>query len=151
MGQFDPNQFLDATVTEANSTQLSPCPVGEYHAVIADEPKFRQFSGTKDPTKTYTSLDLQWAIDDPSVCEVTGRTPTKVRQSLMLDFTESGSLDMGRGRNVGLGRLREAVGLNKPGQPFSFRQLQGQHAKVVVSHRVDGENIYDEVRAVARP
>lgn len=150
MGAFDPSTFLDATLTEANSTTQTPCPEGEYEAVISDEPVFRQFQGTKDPSKSYMALDLNWEITDPAVCEVTGRTPTKVRQSLMLDVTDAGGLDMGKGKNVGLGRLREAVGLNEPGKAFSFRQLQGQRAKVRVTHRAAQDAIYDEVRTVAR-
>jgi hypothetical protein len=148
MGTFDPNTFLDATMTEANSTESIPCPEGEYIAVANDEPAIRQFSGVKDPTKTYTSLDIVWTIEDPQVAEITKRSPTKVRQSLMLDMGQNG-LDMGPGKNIGLGRLREAVGLNVPGKPFSFRQLQGVQALVKVTNRTDGERVFDEVKSVA--
>ena len=65
-------------------------------------------------------------------------------------LSDSGGLDMGKGRNVGLGRLREALNLNQPGQSFSFSMIPGRLAKVSVSHRIDGENIYAEVKAVAR-
>ena len=68
----------------------------------------------------------------------------------MLDLTDSGSMDMGKGRNVGLGRLREALNLNQPGQVFSFSMIPGRLAKVAVSHRIDGENIYAEVKSLAR-
>ena len=150
MGTFDPNTFLETNLTDANSTAQTPCPEGEYNAVCLDEPKIRTFSGTKDPSKQYVSLDIQWTIEDPAVTEVTGRNPTKVRQNILLDLNDTGALDMGKGRNVALGRLREAIGKNNPGQPFSFRQIQGSTAKVKVTHRVDGDNIYDEVRSVAR-
>ena len=150
MGTFDPTTFLDATMTDANSTALVPCPEGEYQAIVIDEPKIRQFSGTKDPSKQYVALDLEWVIEDPRVTDITQRKPTKVRQSIMLDFTESGALDMGKGRNVALGRLREAVNMNQPGQAFSFRKLQGAMAKVKVTHSVADDTIYDEIRSVAR-
>ena len=153
MGTFDPNVFLDATFTDANSTVSVPCPPGEYLAVVADEPKMRQAQGQKDASKTYLMLDLLWTIEDPAVTEVTSRKPTKVRQSIMLDLTETGALDMSKGHNVQLGRLREAVGLNSPGQAFSFRQLQGQQAKIQVVNRPDPqdpERIYDDVKAVVR-
>jgi hypothetical protein len=74
----------------------------------------------------------------------------KVPQDVMLDLTDSGQLDMAKGRNVRLGRLREALDLNAPGRPFSFAMIQGRMAKVKVGHRVDGEDIYAEVRANAR-
>lgn len=150
MGTFDPSTFLDATMTDSNSTAQTPCPEGEYQAVILDEPVVRQFSGTKDPSKQYTTIDLLWSIDDPAVTTVTGRTPTKVRQSVMLDFNDNGQLDMGKGRNVSLGRLREAVNMNQPGVPFSFRKLVGSSAKVKVTHRVADDTVYDEIRSVAR-
>lgn len=150
MGVFDPESFLDATMTESSSTSQTPCPEGEYLAIVLDEPKIRSFSGTKDPSKQYVALDLTWSIEDPAVTSATGRSPTKVRQSLMLDFTDNGQLDMGKGRNVGLGRLREAVNMNQPGVPFSFRKLQGAQAKVKVTHRVADDTVYDEIRSVAR-
>lgn len=151
MGVFNPESFLDATLNEPNSTVSIPCPEGEYIALALDEPKIRTFEGKKESNKgvQYISLDIDWTIEDPAVMEVTQRKPTKVRQSLMLDLTENGALDMGKGKNIGLGRLREAVGLNKPGQAFSFRQLQGRQARVRVTHRVVEDRIYDEIKSVA--
>lgn len=153
MGTFDPTAFLDTTLTDANSTVSVPCPPGEYHAVTTTEPKFRENQGSKDPTKSYLSLDILWEISDAEVVEKTGRNPTKVRQSILIDRMENGNLDMSKGKNVSLGRLREALGLNEPGRPFSFRQLAGQSAKVTVVNRPDPndtDRIYDEVKAVAR-
>lgn len=146
---FNPDQFLDMQITEANDTKLTPVPVGEYVAVIEDV-KCRQWQSKQDPSKSGLTLDITWSIDDPAVKELLGRDKVTVRQGVMLDLTESGGLDMGKGRNVGLGRLREAVGLNTPGQPFSFSMLVGRVAKVSVSHRIDGENIYAEVKGVTK-
>ena len=147
---FNEHDFLATTTTEASSTSFAVAPPGEYSAIIDTELKVRQFEGKKDPSKTYTSLDLVWLIDDPAVCSVTNRTPTKVRQSIMLDLSETGGLAVGKGVNVNLGRLREAVNLNVPGRPFSFEMLAGRMAKVHVENRVDGDKIYDEVKSVAR-
>lgn len=146
---FNPDQFLDMQITEANDTKLTPVPVGEYGAIIEDV-KCRQWQSKQDPSKSGLTLDITWSIDDPAVKELLGRDKVTVRQGVMLDLTESGGLDMGKGRNVGLGRLREAVGLNTPGQPFSFSMLVGRVAKVSVSHRIDGENIYAEVKGVTK-
>ena len=146
---FNPEQFLDQQFTEANDTKLVPVPVGEYTA-IAGEVKCRQWQSKADPSKSGLTLDITWEIDDPAVKELLGRDKVTVRQGIMLDLTESGSMDMGKGRNVGLGRLREALNLNQPGQPFSFSMIPGRLAKVSVTHRIDGENIYAEVKSVAR-
>ena len=146
---FNPDQFLDMQVTESNSTVTIPVPVGEYTAVIG-EVKCRPWQKKDDPSVTGLSLDISWDIDDESVKELLGRTKVSVKQGAMLDLTESGGLDMGKGRNVSLGRLREAVGLNTPGQPFSFSMLVGRMAKVKVEHRVDGDRIFAEVKAVTK-
>lgn len=147
---FDPKQFLEVTVTEANDTKLILVPVGEYLAV-ASSVDCRQWTAKADPSKTGLTLDVIWEIDDAGVKQLLGRDKVTIKQGIMLDLTEEGGLDMGKGRNVGLGKLREAVDLNTPGVPFGFTQIPGRVAKIWVEHRVGGENIYAEVKAVAKP
>ena len=144
---FNPDTFLQGSVTESNDTKKIPCPVGEYLAV-AEKVEARQWQ-SKDGLKSGIALDITWSIDDPAVKEVTARENVTVRQGLMLDVLDGGGLDMSKGKNIGLGRVREALGLNTPGQPFAPSMIQGRMAKVTVSHRVDGEDIYDEVKKVA--
>jgi hypothetical protein len=146
---FSPEQFLDMQVTETNDTKAIPVPVGEYTAVI-EEVKVRQWQSKKDPSMSGLTLDVKWSIDDSAVKELLGRDKVVVNQGIMLDITDSGGLDMGKGRNISLGRLREATNLNVAGQPFSFMMLAGRVAKVNVSHRIDGENIFAEVKGVAK-
>jgi len=146
---FNPEQFLDMQVTESNDTKTIPVPVGEYTAV-AEEVKCRQWQSKKDPSMSGLALDIKWSIDDAAVKELLGRDKVTVNQGIMLDLTDSGGLDMGKGRNIGLGRLREALSLNAPGQPFSFMMVSGRVAKISVSHRIDGENIFAEVKGVAK-
>ena len=146
---FDPNQFLDLQITEANDTKVIPVPVGEFTAV-ADKAECRTWQSKKDPSKSGVTLEVTWAIDDQGVKDLLGRDQVTVRQGIMLDLTEEGGLDMGKGRNVGLGRLREALGLNVPGQPFAFSMIPGRMAKIKVDHRIDGENVYAEVKGAAK-
>ena len=146
---FNPDQFLDMQVTEANSTEAIPVPVGEYTAIIG-EVKCRPWQKKDDPSVAGLALDLSWDIDDSAVKELLGRDKVKCKQGVMLDLTESGGLDMGKGKNVGLGRLREACDLNRPGEPFAFSMLVGRIAKVKVEHRINGEQIFAEVKAVAK-
>jgi hypothetical protein len=146
---FNPDQFLDMQVTDPNDTKTIPVPVGEYTAVI-EEVKCRQWQSKKDLSVSGLTLDILWSVDDSAVKELLGRDKVTVKQGIMLDLTDAGGLDMGKGRNIGLGRLREALGLNTPGQPFSFSMIAGRVAKVSVSHRIDGENIYAEVKGVAK-
>lgn len=143
---FDPNQFLEQTFTEANDTKRIPCPIGEFQAEIASA-TVNSWASKKNPENAGLKLDLQWRIHDQGALEATNRSEVTVKQSVMLDLTESGGLDMRQGKNIGLGRLRAAVGLNTPGQPFSFNMLVGRMAVAQVTHRIDGEDIYDEVKA----
>jgi len=148
MGDFDPDVFLTATLTEANSTQSIPVDAGEYPA-IAEEVETRPWQGKKDPSKSGISLDIQWNIDSAEQRQKLGREKVIVRQSIMIDLNESKGIDTGKGKNVRLGRLREAVGLNTPGQPFNFLMLKGKAAKVKVEQRPEGDVIYNDVTAVA--
>ena len=145
---FDAQSFLDASTTGSNDTKITPVPQGIFTGII-DKVNARQWT-SKDGSMSGVTLDVTWIIDDEAVKQELDRTTVTCRQGIMLDLTPDGSgLDMGKGKNVGLGRLREAVGLNKPGQAFSFNQLPGQAAKVEVSHRIDGEDTYSEIKKVA--
>ena len=149
-GMFSPEQFLDMQTTESNDTKVIPVPVGEYLAVVK-EVKVRPWQSKSDPSKAGIALDVQWTIDDANVKALLGREEVNVKQGVMLDLTEGGGgLDMGKGRNISLGRLREATGLNTPGMPFAVTMLTGRLAKVKVEHRVDGDNLYAEVKQVTR-
>lgn len=151
MGTFDPAAFLDTQTTEASSTEFVVVDEGDYQAVSL-EPEVRPWTGKKDPTKSGYALSLQWEIDlsqYPEQQAKIGRDRYKVKQDIMLDLNDSGGIDTGKGKNIKLGRLREALGLNKPGQPFSFRMLSGRVAKVSVKHRLVDDTIYAEVGGVA--
>ena len=149
MSAFDPDQFLAQTVEQANDNKIVPCPAGEFMGYVKDF-KARQWTSKKDPSNSGVALDITWSIDDQGVKQLLDRDEVTVKQGIMLDMTEQGGLDMGKGKNVGLGRLREALGLNVPGQAFSIPMLSGRVAKLTVAHRVDGEDIYAEVKMVAK-
>ena len=148
---FNPEQFLDMQVTESNDTKTIPVPVGEYTAV-AEEVKCRQWQSKQDLSKSGLTLDITWSVDDAVVKELLGRDKVTVRQGIMLDITDSGGLDMGKGRNIGLGRLREATDLNVPGQPFAMAMLPGRLAKIKVTQRpgTEPDQVYNDVRGVTK-
>jgi hypothetical protein len=151
MSQFDPNQFLDMAVTESNDTVVVPVPEGEYTAV-AEDVKTRTWQ-SKDGSQAGLAVDIIWDIDSPELKEQLERKSIKVKQGIMLDLTEAGGLDMGKGKNVTLGRLRAAIGLNVAGQAFRLSDITGRVCKVAVKHRVDDKVvppvIYAEVRGNA--
>lgn len=155
-GVFDPTAFLDLQVTESNDTKLIPIPPGEYVGQV-EKVDVRPWQ-SKDGLKSGLSLDVTWNIDDQRVKEATKRDKNTVRQGCMLDTTDTTppGLDMGRGKNVALGRLREAVGLNANGAAFAFRMLEGRAAKLQVSHRPDERpgaqpgDVFADVKGVAK-
>jgi hypothetical protein len=148
---FDPNLFVQSQNEGALSTQYVPIPEAEYTAVI-DAIKARQ-------AKDNYILDVTWAIDSDEIRELTGMDKPTVRQSIFLDITPQGGLDIGKGKNVQLGRLREALGQND-GRPWSPNMLEGQVATIMVTQRLvdtdkDGNalpesehKIYNDVKGV---
>lgn len=144
---FDPETFLDATFTEANATQYEPIPAGEYVAMIED---IKFTNGTDKNGKPWTRLDLTWSLEDEALKETLGRKRLIGRQGILLEMFDSGGLASGRGKNVQLGQLREAVDLNRPGEIFTCRMLQGRRAKVKISHRTYEGKLFEEIKGVAR-
>lgn len=142
---FDAEQFMQSTVEGEMSTESVPVPAGEYVAVVKS---VGSRSGEKDG-KTWAMLDVTWEIDDPQVAEVTGRDVNTVRQSIFLDINDHGGLDLGKGKNIGLGRLREAVNQNGP-QAWAPAMLEGQSARVRIDHRMYEGNTYADVKGVAK-
>lgn len=141
---FSPEQFLQSTYTNKTDTRLIPVPQGEYNAQIEKVAARRQ---EKDGDVFYV-LDVFWAIMDDGAKAATGLEKPVVKQSIFLDVTSEGSIDMGRGKSVQLGRLREAVQQNSDGQPWSPIRLTGAIARVAVSHRLDKGETYADVKRV---
>lgn len=145
MSQFDADQFMNSSISDANSTQYTPVPEGEFQASI----------NAVTPRVTGTGkalLNVAWKVDDEQVRTETGMAEPTVYQTIWLDVTESGGLDVGKGKNVGLGKLRDALGQNKPGSPWSPGMLVGQVALIRVGHSIDKRDnvsIQAEVKAVA--
>lgn len=143
---FNPEELLNAETSAEMSTQVMPIPARDHRAVIS-EVNFRSVDTKNGPS---TVMDVDWEIDNPGLAEELGRKSLRSRQTLWLDLTPSGDFDTGKGKNVGLGRLREAVGQNGP-QPWKPSMLVGQAATVKIVHKPsdDGTRVYDNVVAVA--
>ena len=137
---FNPDTFLNTEFTEDFSTARIPVPEGEYTAVIKEiKPR---------AAKDKAVLDVIYSIDDPEVAAITGFDSPQVRQSIFLDLTESGSLAMGAGKNIHLGKLREACGQNQKGKAWQPGMLVGQVVKVKVVHRTYEDEVQADVKAV---
>ena len=152
MSQFDPATFLDATTTEA-STRRNPIPAGLDLAGVLGEVKARTWQGTKDPSKSGVVMDVPVEIDlnaYPDVMKQVGVPKVTITDGIMLDLTEAGTIDFSPGKNGKLRRYREALGMNKAGEVFSFRMMQGRQIKVKISHRTYEGDVFDQIDSVAK-
>jgi len=133
---FDPDSFLQSTQTEAFDTKYTPIPNGEYIAVLdrIDKPR---------TAKDSVVWDLHWLIDDSNLKAQMGREKITARQSLFLDVTPEGRLDVSKGKNVQLGKLRDALGQNVPGQAWSPSMMQGKAAKIRITQKVRSDGSGD--------
>ena len=147
--QLDPDVFMQTAVTGASSTRVEQADPGEYTAVV-DELEFNTFPGRKDPSRTFSKLRVKWSLDDAALKEKLGRNKITVSQDMFLDVTDSGILDMREGKNVSLGRLREAVGQNAADRPWAPNMLVGAVAKVRVEHEVVNGAVYASVTGTTK-
>lgn len=141
---FDPDEFLNTSVEGALSTRSIPVPEGEFLAEISGVSS-RVVGEDSKPV-----LDVVWKIEgNEKVKEATGRDTSTVRQTIWLDISEAGGLDLSKGMNAQLGRLREAVGQNGPG-PWSAAMLPGGQAIIRVAHRIHEGDTFSDVKGVAK-
>lgn len=147
---FDASNFLNTVFTDANDTKITPCPAGEYAAQIeAVEPKSGSIKQGERMGQDWAGLNISYNITDPGVLALLSRDKVTVRDLVMLDLTPAGGLDMGPQRNIQLGRVREATGLNQPGQPFSPVMLIGKSVRVSVRHVPGFKNPADLVAEIS--
>lgn len=150
MSTFDPDSFLNSEYAESTSTKIIPVPVGEY---LAQVDKVTAKAITTGAGEERIIMSVLWNVLDDGVKAELGMEKVMVRQDIFLDMTEEGAIDMSKGKNRQLGLLREAVGQNKDGKPWSPQKLAGTSATIVVDHRVDKndpEVVYSEVKKIAK-
>jgi hypothetical protein len=150
MSAFDPDVFMNTQVVGANATKVEACPVRDAALAVVDKVEADSFSGTKDPSKTYHKLSVLWSIDEQDIKDELGRDKVTVKQDMFLDLTDGGTLDMGTGKNVSLGRLREALGQNDPSKPWAPPMLVGNVARVKIEHEIVKGETYARVTGVTK-
>lgn len=148
---FDPGAF-EAMSNETLSTSVMPIPAGEYNAQITDY-KFRPGESKKDK-KPYLALDITYTImdDSGSLRQLLGREP-KLTKSIFIDQSSTGGLDMTKGKNVQLGRIREACGQNVPGQPWALPMLKGQLLRLNIVEEPSPDNpddVFNGIKSFGR-
>lgn len=136
---FDPETFLNTTIETPLSTRIPNIPEGEYTGMIREskDMSVREIE-TRDKKKQLI-LDLRWGTDDPQAVAATSMQWSTARQSIFIDLTPSGGIASGEADNTQLGRLREALGQNQNGKPWSFHMLVGVPARFTVKHKTNDD------------
>jgi hypothetical protein len=156
LSPFDADAFMGQSVDTALDTKRPIVPAGDYRATIGEfnaENGFRSFVSEKEGKnygREFTMFMPPFVLaDDPRLAEylqLTGlERATVSHRGMFLDLVDNGqggqTLDKTKGKNVDLGQLREAVGQNAEGQPWSFSQLIGAGPVMVkVVHEPDKNN-----------
>lgn len=146
MSAFDPNSFLDTTVTDAN-VKRPPIAEGDYSAMIGE---IKMASGEKDG-RTWLQALVPLTIDVPPDQQPTlGTDKITLTDRVFIDLTDQGLIDNSVGKNRGQRQYRDATDTNKPGEPFSWRMLQGRQVKVKVKHEMYEGEIQERLKGVAK-
>ncbi len=148
---FDPAQFVDMEMTQ-ELVRRPPLQVADYVAIIG-EVTCVPWQGKQDPSKSglryNVPLKLQVPPDEKARLGIDMDT-IQLTDTIMLDLTENGTLDMAPGKNNQLRKYREALDMNKPGEPFSARRMQGQPILVKLTHELYQGEIQERIGGVAK-
>lgn len=127
---FNETDFLSSSVETSFDTKRIPIPVGEYVAVIKDIRPRINVQGKKDPSKFYSFLDYDLELQlTPDAMQQMATDQSVIKRSfnVSIEFDETGTkLAQGKGKNVPLGKFREAIGQNEDGKPWSPRSPIGK-------------------------
>ena len=147
---FDPQAYLDLPIDEPLEKR-PPLPVGDYIATVK-EVKSRVWAKKDEPTRTGIAYDVSLTLEIPgNVREAMGfDQPTiTLNHSIMLDLTETGSIDREKGKNRRLREYREALDMNKVGESFRISASVGKMLMVKVSHEMYQGAVSERVASLA--
>jgi len=80
-----------------------------------------------------------------------GQPKVTITDSVFLDMKEDGkTLDAAPGKNRQLRAYREALGLNNPGDKFSYAMMEGRQVRVSVRHDTKSGETYERIGMVGK-
>jgi hypothetical protein len=156
---FDADAFMTATIDEPMSTNLAGVPEGEYVAMVGDfdSTAFKTISTTNRNTGEQVDrpvLEIPFLIQDEALKAKLGREQISHRETYWLDMTPDGRLDTSQDKNVRLGQLRNCLGQNAPGVPWSPSMLRNMGpVKIIIkttSDKRDPEKKYTNISRYAK-
>jgi hypothetical protein len=151
---FDPSIFLGATLTEAN-VRRPPIPGGLSFPGTLGAPTTRTAEGKKESNigQVYVFCEIPVEVDitsNPQVRALVGQDKVNLRYSFRLDVKGGGALDMSPGKNNGLRILRDALDMNKQGEPFMLTMVEHRQVLCRIGNRPYQGEVYDEVESIAK-
>ena len=119
--------------------QVNICPINN-HGTIGKGDKQGQ---------PWLSMIVPLRIQVPSAVQGIGLPPEiTLTDRAFLDLTPSGGIDNSKGKNRQQRSYREATGMNRAGEPFAWRMLQGKVIKVKIAHELYNDQIQERVSAI---
>lgn len=150
---FDVNALLAATTTNAGSTEFMTLPTDEEFVAnlrIDSDPEKAFKQGVKDG-RPWLMLNVQVELSGARIAELlAGRDKRTIQWGIPIDLTPSGGLDMGKGMNVTLNKLREETGQRREGQPWGFKDLNGQTIRVKIKHRKVDDKVFEDIGSFSK-
>lgn len=154
---FDADAFMGQSYDGELDTVIVIPDEGDYRANFSEftsENGFRTFEAKKGNNigKEYTVFEPPFVLaDDPRLLAIKTARGTDVvivrSKGVFLDLTDQGALDFSKGKNVDLGRMRDAVGQNQK-SGWKITDLIGQGPVMVrLIHEKDPQ---DETKKYAR-
>lgn len=149
MALFNPETFLDDDAGGVLSTERTLVPTGTYsNCYIKDVKPSEGIIGKGERAgEPWARMVFVWVIDDDAVRQELNKSEVVLSQGIMLDLDSNGKLDEGKGRNIRLGKLRQALGINDG--PVKWRDFIGKPATIQVGHSIYNGNPVEDVIAVA--
>lgn len=162
---FDPNLFLDAQTTEVNEKRAT-IPVenpadsnGLYLAQIGEiKPAVGSISKGERVGQAWMQMIVPLKLQLPPEVQALGLSSEfQLTDRPMIDLTPGsvvengvikGGVDNSKGKNNAQRIYREATGMNKPGESFSWRSLQGKLVKVKLAHEMYQGNIVEKIAGI---
>ena len=138
MSNFDPEALLNTEIAVDDiATEFTSVPEGEHDAQITKLATKDGLIGKGERTgEPWVMLNLTWTLTDPNVSAEMNVREARINQSFFLDL-DGGKLATGTNKNVALGQLFEACGLDGSA---TISSLEGSSAIVKVKHKINAES-----------
>jgi hypothetical protein len=148
---FDTDNFLGSSAGGVLSTERTLIPIGTYPDCTVSDLKLNHgtYENGEKAGDKWARLNIIYEIHDDAVRNELDRAKVLVSGGIFLDITPEGALDNGRGKNVRLGKLKAALGLN--GANDTWQDFLGKRVVLTIGHGVNKKDgsATEEVLGVA--